>query len=331
MRDIKITVAIPTYNRAYCITQAIDAALGQSYHNVNVLVIDDGSTDDTERIVRRYADHDNFCYVKLGRNVGTAQAKNVAIMLADCDAITFHDSDDIPEPHKLLMQVRALTQRGHVADSILDWGAFGHEPGAELRVDFVVGAHKFIKLDGSVHIIQKRISLVDDFFPHLQFPSKTEGDWILINSGLFRADLFCTLGGYLESVEEDRELRNRLIGCGYLAYYLEEPLLTKIEMNASLTVDELTGYRAGQRRRDRQAVWDRKRIYFSGEPMDKVREQSRVEIDLPDLEIARISNPAMVTVNRDVPATSGTLRRFAAALDEDAPQVVRNGYRVEVA
>ena len=132
--------------------------------------------------------------------------------------------------------MRALGLRGH-ADEILDWEVLGHPPGSELVVDVALGSHRFIKLDGSVHTIGKRVSLVDDFFPTIQTPSKTEGDWVLINSGLFRKSCFHRTGGYLDSVEEDRELRNRLLASGHVFHFIEEPLLTKIETAVSLTTD----------------------------------------------------------------------------------------------
>ena len=95
------------------------------------------------------------------------------------------------------MQARALAQPGHLADPILDWPLMGYRDGQEMDVDIVVGAHDMVKLNGSVHRMAKCLSLVDDFFPTLQFPSKTEGDWILINSGLFRKRVFEEVGALL--------------------------------------------------------------------------------------------------------------------------------------
>ena len=301
-----INITIPTYNRGYCINKAIKAAFNQSYDNFSITVIDDGSSDSTYDCVKRYFDEPNFCYIRLEDNVGTAQAKNVSMMFSRYDAITFHDSDDIPDENKVLLQARALSQPGHVADSILNWRQMGYEPESEMEVDVVVGAHKMIKLDGSVHMINKRMSLVDDFFPNLQFPSKTEGDWILINSGLFRKKVFEEMGGYLDSVEEDRELRNRLISTGSLFFYVESPLLTKIEMGVSLTVSDDTGYKAERRRNDRQQVWDRMALFRRNLNTTQLKEKLQVKVNLSGIRFKKVSNPSLLQFNANIPHVEGS-------------------------
>lgn len=306
MKRPLINITIPTYNRDYCVEKAIKAALDQTYDNFTITVVDDGSSDATAECVKKYFELPNFCYIRLENNAGTAQAKNVSLMFSKYDAITFHDSDDIPDENKILLQGRALSQQGHVADSILNWRQMGHEPEKELDIDVVVGAHKMIKLDGSMHHINKRISLVDDFFPTLQFPSKTEGDWILINSGLFRKKVFKETGGYLNSVEEDRELRNRLIATGYLFYYVETPLLTKIEMDVSLTVSDDTGYKAERRRRDRQEVWDRLALMRKTEDVGELKKKLTEKVDLSAVRFKTVSNPQLLHFNKDIPHVEGS-------------------------
>jgi glycosyltransferase involved in cell wall biosynthesis len=301
MNNPKINITIPTYNRAYCLEKAIDAALNQSCPNCVVTVIDDGSTDETPQLMEKYAHRSDLNYIRLAENVGTAMAKNVSIVMSDYDAITFHDSDDIPDENKVLMQVRAMFGTAHKADPILNWESVGASSDEKLEVSVVVGAHKFIKLDGSVHVISKRMSLVDDFFPNLQFPSQTEGDWILINSGLFRRRVFEEIGGFMNSVEEDRELRNRTIGCGYLYYYLEEPLLTKIETGVSLTVSEDTGYSAQRRKKDRQKVWDRVKTIRENCNICSLKNELMIPVDLSEIKIDSVSNPQLLTVNRNIP------------------------------
>lgn len=301
---MKVNITIPTYNRAHCIVKAVTAALNQTYHELTVTVVDDGSDDNTYEKLTPFMDDPRFCYIRLAQNAGTAQAKNVSLLLSDYDAITFHDSDDVPGENKVLMQVRAMEQPSHNADPILNWEPMGYAENESLAISVVVGAHRIIKLDGSVHTISKRMSLVDDFFPNLQFPSKTEGDWILINSGLFRKSVFEEIGGYMDSVEEDREIRNRTIGCGFLYFYLEEPLLTKIEMCESLTVSESTGYQASRRIRDREEVWKRVKTIRQHTDIDTLKKEMTVPVDLKDIRIDLISNPEILTINESVPFLS---------------------------
>lgn len=307
MSDPVVNVTIPTYNRAEtCLGRAIDAALRQTYARSTVTVIDDGSSDGTGALVRSYASEPRFSSIRLAENLGTAQAKNVSILCSRYDAITFHDSDDVPSDNKVLLQQRALCLPGHRADDILDWGAIGHEPGCDLTVDVVVGGYDLLKMDGSVHYINKRISLVDDFFPNLQFPSKVEGDWCLINAGLFRRRIFEELGGYLDSIEEDRELRNRTIAAGCVYYFVDRALLTKIEMSDSLTIEEDTGYEGHVRRRDRDEVWRRNQMYRRGVVGPRVAGEARVTLDLSAAIIEEVVNPQNLTYNQAIPATEGT-------------------------
>lgn len=315
-----INITIPTFNRARCIGQAVSTALQQSYSSITVTVVDDGSTDSTREALLPFFADPRFCYVRLAENRGTAGAKNASLLLSQFDAVTFHDSDDLPDRHKLLLQQRALTLRGHVADPMCDWQAMGHNPGSELTVETVFTAHNLLRADGTVHLINKRISLVDDFFPNVQFPSKTEGDWILVNSALFRRQMFRRLGGYLNSIEEDRELRNRLIASGTVTFFLEQPLVDKIEMQDSLTVHETTNYRAGARDDDRRAVWERTQLYrkllFSGQPRPSA-EEITVPIDL-QVEIAEISNPALIEFASDLPMTEATRAAFSRFSNQSA-------------
>lgn len=308
---MKALICIPTYNRAKIISKAVEAALTQSYENTSVLVVDDGSTDDTEKTLRSFFSEPNFCYLKLARNAGTATAKNVGLVMADYDAIAFHDSDDIPDRHKILLQVRALEISGHVADPILDWEAVGVQPGSDLTIDVVFTGHRLIRGDGSVFEVRKRISVVDDFFPHLQFPSQTPGDWVLVNSALFRRSVFEKVGGYLDSIEEDRELRNRVIATGHVAYFLDKPLVDKIEMADSLTVAHQTNYVAEHRRRDRDAVWQRQRLYrkylLSEDKGGFDWNEIIVPADLRGVSLEVVSRPEMLTDSVTIPMLGDSL------------------------
>lgn len=323
MSSLSVSIVIPTYNRAgTCLARAIDGALAQSHDTTTLTVVDDGSTDNTPAVARRYASDPRFSYIRLGRNLGTAQAKNVALLCCRYDAITFHDSDDAPHADKVLLQARALTLAGHVADRILNWEPFGYSAGDTLAVDIAVGGYNLIKLDGSVHYINKRVSLLDDFFPQLQFPSKTEGDWCLVNCGLFRRNVFETLGGFLNSIEEDRELRNRSIAAGCIYYFIDQPLLTKIEMGDSLTMQNLTGYKGEIRHRDREEVWRRVAMYQAGRLGPHAAAETAVTIDLSSAVIDEVINPENLTLQTSIAATPATREILRRVCEQALPEKV---------
>ncbi len=88
-----ISVIIPTYNRANFLGEAIESVLSQTYKNLEVIIIDDGSTDDTRQLIEKYTDKRIiYLYQEHG---GTSAARNKGIQEAKGEYIAFLDSDDI--------------------------------------------------------------------------------------------------------------------------------------------------------------------------------------------------------------------------------------------
>ncbi len=104
-----VSVIIPAYNGAVYIEQAIASILGQTYGNYEIIVIDDGSTDDTEKILKQYP----IKYIRQN-NQGVAGARNKGLELANGEYIAFLDQDDYFLPHKLAYQVGLMEQQSHL-------------------------------------------------------------------------------------------------------------------------------------------------------------------------------------------------------------------------
>lgn len=100
-----VTAILPTYNRAHLLGRALRSALSQTYGDFELLVVDDGSTDDTMDAVRRCADS-RVRYLRQPRNAGVSAARNRGMREARADLIAFLDSDDEWLPEKLALQVR---------------------------------------------------------------------------------------------------------------------------------------------------------------------------------------------------------------------------------
>lgn len=100
----KISVVIPTYNRAGSIKGAIESVLVQTYPVYEVIVADDCSQDDTEEIVKSIED-DRVRYYRLPENKGAGGARNFGVSKAKGEYIAFHDSDDAWVPQKLERQM----------------------------------------------------------------------------------------------------------------------------------------------------------------------------------------------------------------------------------
>jgi glycosyltransferase involved in cell wall biosynthesis len=110
---MKASVIIRTYNRAYIVGEAIQSALKQTYDNYEVLVVDDGSSDNTPEIVRGFRD-EKLRYVRHEKNRGVGAACNTGIAEAKGELIAFLDSDDLWMPEKLERQVACMKRHPEV-------------------------------------------------------------------------------------------------------------------------------------------------------------------------------------------------------------------------
>lgn len=105
----KISVIVPTYNRGHSILKSIYSILNQTYKFLEILVIDDGSTDDTRKVIKQIDDK-KIRYIRMNKNRGGSFARNIGIKKASGKYISFQDSDDIYHPNKLEKQYKNLIQ-----------------------------------------------------------------------------------------------------------------------------------------------------------------------------------------------------------------------------
>jgi len=100
-----VSVVIPTYNRQHFIGTAIDSVLAQTYRDVEIIVVDDGSTDGTKEALRPYGKA--IRYISQ-RNQGCGAARNTGILSAKGEWVALLDSDDVWHPQKLESQLSAI-------------------------------------------------------------------------------------------------------------------------------------------------------------------------------------------------------------------------------
>lgn len=105
-----ISVIIPAYNRDKTIKECIDSVLNQTYKNIEVIVVDDCSSDKTADIVDGYDDVRVKKCVRLPENHGACYARNFGVEFAKGQYIAFQDSDDIWLPEKLEKQFKYMTE-----------------------------------------------------------------------------------------------------------------------------------------------------------------------------------------------------------------------------
>src|SRR5215510_8225783 len=109
--NIKISVIVPTHNRAHTIRRCLDSALGQTISPYEVIVIDDASTDDTISVVKSISD-ERLRLITMPSNKGAQAARNVGIKNAKGDYIAFLDSDDEWVLEKLEWQIKEIARMG---------------------------------------------------------------------------------------------------------------------------------------------------------------------------------------------------------------------------
>lgn len=113
-----VSVITPTYNRAYCLGRTLDSALAQTYPHLEIVVVDDGSTDGTAELVRtRYGHEPRVRYLRQ-ENGGVSAARNRGLREARGAYLAFLDSDDVWKPWKLQAQLACLN---HVPEAGMIW------------------------------------------------------------------------------------------------------------------------------------------------------------------------------------------------------------------
>ncbi len=103
----KVSVVIPTYNRAHLISRAIQSVLDQTYQDLEIIIVDDGSTDNTEEIVKSFKD-ERIRFIRYDKNKGASAARNTGIRASKGEYIAFQDSDDEWFPDKLEQQMKVF-------------------------------------------------------------------------------------------------------------------------------------------------------------------------------------------------------------------------------
>jgi len=120
-RDM-ITVVMPAYNAEKYIAEAIESILNQTFQDFEFIIVNDGSTDNTLKIIQQYAPQDRRIRIVQIDHVGTGAAKNAGVEVAKSDWIAMMDADDISLPQRLEKQVQAAQKY----PDVVVWGVKGY-------------------------------------------------------------------------------------------------------------------------------------------------------------------------------------------------------------
>ena len=186
--QINVSVIIPTYNRARYVSKAIDSVLTQTYTNFEIIVVDDGSTDNTKSVLDPYQDIIRYFYQE---NAGVSATRNLGIKESKGEWIAFLDSDDEWLPKKLEEQVDFINKHPdvvlHTANLDLSCYAFN----GTTSFDHC----RFKSYDETIYI-------KEPFSFHLKYRTT-----VMPSSVICRRDMAMKVGGFHEgrSLSEDYE------------------------------------------------------------------------------------------------------------------------------
>ena len=215
-----VSVVIPAYNRAATIGAAIESVLAQTWADFELLVVDDGSTDETLAEAARVIDP-RIRLIENPRNMGAAGARNTGISEARGTWIAFQDSDDEWLPTKLEKQMGRLLVPGavHVGAycGLLTLGLLADRPGDRLRLRYVPDSD-IVRVDGEITA------------------SLLHANMISTQTLVVRRDLILELGRFDEDTTpiEDWDFVIRLAQRGSIAF-VDEPLVHQRFSENSIT------------------------------------------------------------------------------------------------
>lgn len=115
-----VSIIIPTYNNVHTICHTLKSCFSQTYSNIEIIVLDDGSTDDTKKTLESYIQNNQITYI-YKTNGRAASARNAGLAHAKGEFIQFLDADDILLPEKITIQVEYLLTHSEVSGVYSDY------------------------------------------------------------------------------------------------------------------------------------------------------------------------------------------------------------------
>ena len=196
----KVSVVVPTYNRAYRLEETLRSVVNQTYQDFELIVVDDGSTDDTSKVMQSFP---GAQYIFMEENSGVSSARNKGLAHAKGRYICFLDSDDLWDEKKLQVQVQWMEENPDCQVCYTDevWIRGG------VRVN---SKNKHRKYSGDIFRYCLPLCIVS--------PS----------SAMLRGVIFDDIGNFDESLPvcEDYDLWLR-IAMKYTFHFIEKPLIIK--------------------------------------------------------------------------------------------------------
>jgi len=218
-----VSIIIPTFNRAKTIAPVLESALAQTYRDIEVIVVDDGSSDETAVSLAPYASRIHYIYQD---NAGPSAARNRGVASSKGELVAFLDSDDFWDPEKIEKQVAVFLAGGPELCCVICSASVKHATGAEIGNTFAMSGFD-LAVDQGIWTNPQDI-----------FATR----FILFNQVVaVRRKFFDQVGGYNEKLRllEDYELAIKLSAIGPWGV-IREPLVTKFNDDDGIGVGCMT-------------------------------------------------------------------------------------------
>ena len=222
-----ISVVMPAFNSSDFIAKAIESILNQTFQDFELILVDDGSTDNTLEIMRHYRQQDNRIQIIQSKHVGCSRARNLGINQSKFPWIAVMDADDIALPKRFAKQIEAANAN----PKVVAWGTYVHH----------------VNLKEEVLSLQKHGLLTEEEF----YDNMKRGDvpFVIHPTSLIKKEILLRVGGYDSkfSDADDFELFDRLSDHGPILV-IPEPLLLyrlhsqSVSMNKYFIRDVLIRY-----------------------------------------------------------------------------------------
>ncbi len=228
MKDL-VSVIMPTYNRGYIISIAIDSILNQTYKNLELIIVDDFSNDNTDEIISKYNDK-RINYIKLDKKMGSNYARNVGIEASKGKYITFQDSGDYSLPQRIEKEYNSLKEE---------------------NVDVVFSSFYRLKSGNEKQIIKSDITKVKkELFLSNKIDSNKIFELLLYKNVITTQVLFGKRDIFIKEKFDNEITRFQdwdlmiRIASKYKVFHFDEPLLYMFVQSDSITKSNVKGYQS---------------------------------------------------------------------------------------
>lgn len=207
-----VSVIMPVYNGGKHVREAVESILNQTFNNFELIIVNDGSTDDTGKILETYRREDRIRVITNEKRLNQATSRNIAIKESKGEYCAIMDADDVSMPDRLAKQVCFLDSNPQV--SVVGSACYDIYENGDIKRLVI----KFTD-DGQIKRHLSLLNLKESCIPH--------------TTAMIRREALLAIGLYNENYAafEDVDLLIRMASKGYIFANLKEPLAKKRRMN----------------------------------------------------------------------------------------------------